>query len=203
MLHVSLNTAIEPYSISLLEDEKFLSGYSWIFSNTGKNEHLFGLDLILKNSGKHIKDLNFLTILSGPGSFTGLRIGFTFAKTINYIFKIPVVSIDVFEVIKESINIKNYVIVINAGIKELITFDGENIKIIKIDELLNVSKDKIIIFPEYYLFSEFKIGIYLNIDTYMLGKIGLNKFKMGEVFNYKNLNPFYLKDAESIFKKFK
>ncbi|MDI6861358.1 MAG: tRNA (adenosine(37)-N6)-threonylcarbamoyltransferase complex dimerization subunit type 1 TsaB [Caldisericia bacterium] len=203
MLQISLNTAIEPYGISLLEDEKLLSEYTWSFSDTGKNDHITGLDFLLKNLNKKINDINFLTILSGPGSFTGLRIGFTFAKTINYLFKIPIVTVDAFEVLQEKIKVENYLIVINAGLKELFLFKENDIKIVKQSELIEISKESLIIFPEYYLFKEFGIGIYLNIDTYTLGKVGFKKFKKGEVIDYKNLVPLYLREIESIFKKYK
>ncbi len=203
MLQISLNTAIEPYGVSLIEDDKLLSSYLWSYSDIRKNDHIIGIDFILKNSNKKLYDLDFLTILSGPGSFTGLRIGFTFAKTINYIFKTPIVTVDAFEVLKEEIKIKNYLIVINAGLKELFVFDGENIKIIKQNELLKISKEKILIFPEYYLFNEFGNGINLKIETYILGKIGFKKLKNGQIDDYKTLNPLYLRDTESIFKRYK
>lgn len=203
MLQISLNTAIEPYGVSLLEDEKLLSSYLWSYSDTGKNEHIIGIDFILKSSNKKLTDLDFLTILSGPGSFTGLRIGFTFVKTINYIFKTPIVTVDAFEVLKEEIKIENFLIVINAGLKEFFIFDGENIKIIKQNELIKISNKKILIFPEYYLFNEFGNGINLKIDTYILGKIGFKKFKKGKIEDYKTLTPLYLRDTESIFKKYK
>lgn len=203
MLQISINTAIEPYGISLLRDDSLLSDYSWSFSDTGKNNHIIGLDFILKSFDIKINEIDFLTILSGPGSFTGLRIGFTFVKTINYIFKKPIVTVNAFEVLKEKIKIERYLIVINAGLKELFVFDGESLKIIRQDELFKISEDKIIFFPEHYLFNEFKLGIYLNIETLTLGKIGFNKFKKGEIKDYKNLEPLYLRDPELIYKKYK
>lgn len=203
MLQISLNTAIEPYGISLLDDEKHLSSFNWSFSDTGRNEHILGIDFLLKNSNKKIQDINFITIISGPGSFTGLRIGFTFSKTLNYIFKIPVVTVNSFEVIKESIKIDNYIIVINAQLKEFFVFNGGKIEIKKENEVKEILKEKILITPEYYLLSKFDKGIYIKIDTQILGKIGLEKFKKGEINTYKNLNPLYLREAEAIFKKFK
>lgn len=41
-----------------------------------------------------IKDLDAVSVLNGPGSFTGLRVGMAAAKAISYSHKIPIIPVD-------------------------------------------------------------------------------------------------------------
>ena len=45
---------------------------------------------IIENNGLTTKDINEIVAINGPGSFTGLRIGLTIAKTMAYSLNIPV-----------------------------------------------------------------------------------------------------------------
>lgn len=45
---------------------------------------------ILKKAGLSQKDLSGICLFLGPGSFTGLRVGFSFANGLAYALKIPV-----------------------------------------------------------------------------------------------------------------
>jgi tRNA threonylcarbamoyladenosine biosynthesis protein TsaB len=47
----------------------------------------------LKKSGSEWKDISGVIIFSGPGSFTGLRIGASVANTIAHELKVPIVGV--------------------------------------------------------------------------------------------------------------
>lgn len=55
--------------------------------------HVF-IEEILLNAGINSKDLNAIAISSGPGSYTGLRIGVSAAKGLCYALDIPLISVD-------------------------------------------------------------------------------------------------------------
>lgn len=55
--------------------------------------HVF-IEEILSNSGITSKDLNAIAISSGPGSYTGLRIGVSAAKGLCFALDIPLISVD-------------------------------------------------------------------------------------------------------------
>jgi len=62
---------------------------------------------IKKIINKHnilIKDLDFITINIGPGSFTGLRIGISFAKGLCLSNNIPLIPISSFDIINDKTN---------------------------------------------------------------------------------------------------
>jgi len=66
------------------------------------HEAAIRLPLILGD--KTIKDIKEIKINSGPGSFTGLRVGVTVANMLGFLLDIPVNSIDIRK--KKYINIK-------------------------------------------------------------------------------------------------
>ncbi|HEV8051828.1 MAG TPA: tRNA (adenosine(37)-N6)-threonylcarbamoyltransferase complex dimerization subunit type 1 TsaB [Parachlamydiaceae bacterium] len=60
-----------------------------------QNSHLLLPDLQKKIAGKSfkIKDLDFISVGIGPGSYTGIRIGVTIAKILAFALDIPLVGI--------------------------------------------------------------------------------------------------------------
>ena len=57
------------------------------------------IDRLFKNNNLKIKQLNKIFVVNGPGSFTGLRIGVTIAKTLAWSLNIPVVPVSSLEVL--------------------------------------------------------------------------------------------------------
>lgn len=53
---------------------------------------------LFASAGANVKDLHGLVVSSGPGSFTGLRIGLAIAKGIAAALHIPVASVSLYEV---------------------------------------------------------------------------------------------------------
>lgn len=51
------------------------------------------------------RDLNYVAVATGPGSFTGLRIAVTTAKTLAYAWRLPVVVVDSISAIAASTNV--------------------------------------------------------------------------------------------------
>ena len=55
------------------------------------------IDSMLKEENISLRDINKIVVVNGPGSFTGVRIGLTVAKTIGYALNIPVCPISSLE----------------------------------------------------------------------------------------------------------
>lgn len=53
---------------------------------------------ILNDNHLNVKDLNEILVVNGPGSFTGVRLGVTIAKTLAYTLNIPIKTITSLEV---------------------------------------------------------------------------------------------------------
>ena|SRR3972149_8513543 len=53
------------------------------------------IEKILKKNGKTVKDITEIQVNTGPGSFTGLRVGLAVADTLGWILKVPVNGVDI------------------------------------------------------------------------------------------------------------
>ncbi len=77
-------------------EEKYFS--SKLFLKHSHAEKLFELiNLVLKSASITQSDLKSIAVSSGPGSFTGLRIGMSAAKGIAQALSIPIISVPTFE----------------------------------------------------------------------------------------------------------
>ena len=66
----------------------------------GYAEELFGLfDGVLDESGRRRQDITAVAVLSGPGSFTGLRIGVMTAKTLAFGLGVPLLAAPTLEMV--------------------------------------------------------------------------------------------------------
>ncbi|MGM0422123.1 MAG: tRNA (adenosine(37)-N6)-threonylcarbamoyltransferase complex dimerization subunit type 1 TsaB [Pseudomonadota bacterium] len=78
---------------------------------------LTGVDTVLSDSGYNFKDLEQLMVMTGPGSFTGIRVGLSFLKGVALSLDIPLSGMNHFEVIAHSQKDTNedYLIALEAG----------------------------------------------------------------------------------------
>ena len=59
---------------------------------------------LMHTCGWNLTDLTHLAVSTGPGSFTGLRVGITFARTLAQILQKPLIGIPIFEILAEGLD---------------------------------------------------------------------------------------------------
>ncbi len=93
-LILNIETSTTLCSVSIAKDGVILASREVNEGYThAENLHVF-IEEVLKKVGKSTKDLNAIAVGSGPGSYTGLRIGVSAAKGLAYALQIPLIAVN-------------------------------------------------------------------------------------------------------------
>ena len=93
MLTLGIDTSTEICALGLADEEGILGEVNLRLIHRHGEELHSNLDYLLSSTGKRIEDLEGLCIGTGPGSFTGLRIGLTVARTLAQVLDLPIVAV--------------------------------------------------------------------------------------------------------------
>ncbi len=94
MLLLTVDSSRFTGSAGLFEEGESLMTVTFNTKATYSEKLLFMIDFLLKESGKTIGDVGLIGVNSGPGSFTGLRIGMSVCKGLAYAKNIPIVKVN-------------------------------------------------------------------------------------------------------------
>ncbi len=100
ILHI--DTALEKAYVALIKENKILCS---VESNEQKNHASFiyyAIQEVLNNSNKTIQDVDAISVSSGPGSYTGLRVGLSAAKGLCYSLNKPLILLNTLELMAVS-----------------------------------------------------------------------------------------------------
>ncbi|MCM3768170.1 tRNA (adenosine(37)-N6)-threonylcarbamoyltransferase complex dimerization subunit type 1 TsaB [Neobacillus niacini] len=99
MTILSIDTSNYTLGVALLEEDQVLGEY---ITNLKKNHSIRimpAIQTLMKDCGKTPADLTKIVVAKGPGSYTGVRIGVTIAKTLAWTLNIPLVGISSLEIL--------------------------------------------------------------------------------------------------------
>lgn len=159
-----------------------------------------------------MKDLNAISVASGPGSYTGLRIGVSTAKGLCYALGIPLIAIDsltcIYEIVNTNYSNSNILTVIDARRMEvfskLFSENGavkEEIAATVIEETTFEQYDPLVVVGDgaeklKEIWKNRKVDIVEGFCTSAIGQasIAYRKFLASEFEDVAYYEPFYLKD---------
>lgn len=163
-------------------------------------------------------DIDLIAVSIGPGSYTGLRIGVTCAKTLAYGLQKPVIDVPTLDVLVENVKDNNAKIicpVIDAKRKSVYAcmYDRNKNKritdflIISPDSLIDMLPDSALIFgdgiaPYKQIFAQKNLTIVedekLGIaDAANVARLGMEKYEQGMRCEINALAPLYLRKSEA------
>jgi tRNA threonylcarbamoyladenosine biosynthesis protein TsaB len=174
------------------------------------------IDAVCKKALVELQQLSAIAVSSGPGSYTGLRIGTSTAKGLCFALNIPLISIGSLELLSHHMNKQNpdqaylcpmidarrmevYCTVVNASGETIQPIEAKVIDTSSFTGLLE--KNKIIFFGDgadkcretlKHSNAQFVSGIY-PIASYM-GELAFNKFQKQQTEDLVNFEPYYLKE---------
>jgi tRNA threonylcarbamoyladenosine biosynthesis protein TsaB len=215
-----LKSSIENKPILAFETSENICGVSIYFSD----KKYFSTSVNLKHSHSELifeitdnlfnlaairpANLDSIAVSEGPGSFTGLRIGFSAAKGIAYGAKLPIIIVPTYEVlafqISKILKKDDEFIISNKVSKDQVYFSKfqisgnsyifvEHLTILSNDEYLRKSKDTKV-FGNAILLNNLEIQHPSVPDPQFVAKWALEFGMKKKTFNYDFLEPNYLKD---------
>lgn len=210
MTTLLIDTSNQPLAVAIMNENQILLNHQ---SNIKKNHSLQLMPVIenmLKEANIVPRDLTEIVVANGPGSYTGLRIGITTAKTLAYALNIPVYEVSSLKALAHTTDIKDTLIVPIFDARRSHVFTGvykyEN------DVLINVMEDKYISIEalKEYLESLNKTYIFVGKDaeklqdqlageikSYLPDASRMYDIKEEAVENVHELKPRYLKLSEA------
>lgn len=193
MMYLLIDTSLKYPTVSIVKDNKILFLFHEKIDSDMSSKIMPIVDNGFKKINKRIEDIDKIFVVNGPGSFTGIRIGVTIAKTIAWALKKEIVTISSLELMATTnVDTKYIVPIIDARRGNV--FAGiydTNLNIIKEDKMINLENLKKTIDSNYTI-----VNYDLNNVVIDVLKI-ISKHKNDVSLNPHSVNPNYLKLTEA------
>ena len=207
-------------SVAVTENEHLLGLYN-IDNGLTQSELLLPMAENLLNSLKlSFDDIELLAVTSGPGSFTGVRIGVSLVKGIAFTKNIPCVSVSTLEALMQNLSSLEGILVPvmdarrNQVYNAIFKSDGNTAQRLTPDRAISIESlaeelqqfkgEDIYLSGDGYDIVKTKLEelsvklsntprLLVNENAYSTALIALNKYKKGEVLGDKEISPTYLR----------
>ncbi len=90
---LSIESASVTASCAVSQDENILGEYTLRHKKTHSEKLMPLIEVLMEDLSLKLKDIDFIAVSRGPGSYTGLRIGAALAKSLAYAGGIRIVSV--------------------------------------------------------------------------------------------------------------
>ena len=96
---LAIETSGSSFSVALADKGKLVSEFFWRTGLRHSELLVPAIIKILKKARWKINSIKKVAVSTGPGSFTGIRVGLSSAKTISQALKVPLVGIDTLDIL--------------------------------------------------------------------------------------------------------
>lgn len=207
MITLYLDTSLSNLIVAIIKDQKILSNKNLFLIRNHSEHATTEIKKAFKETNLSFDNIDQIMVVNGPGSFTGLRIGVTIAKTMAYILNKPVIALNSLTIRAISINtrIKASIIdarrdavygaIYNEDMKEILK--PQYISLEAYSKLFNAqTNDKQIMTPDITTYQEHFNKEVLIKDNIDLLKV-VSYYSKQKPTNPHQLNPNYHKKTEA------
>lgn len=96
---LAIDTSTNCATCAICDDESIIAEFSINNKLTHSQKIASQIESMYKISGEDMKDTSLVVVSNGPGSFTGIRIGVSLAKSIAHVLNAPVVEVSSLELL--------------------------------------------------------------------------------------------------------
>ena len=207
-------------NIAVCDGNKVVARKSYGKNFSHGKEIISSLESLFNEIRWESSNIDLIAVSTGPGSYTGLRVGVTCAKTLAYGLAKPVIDVPTLDVLVENVkdnNAKTICPVLDAKRKSVYAciYDKSNNEsrrstdflIISPDSLIDILPDSTLIFgdgiaPYRDIFTQKNLTIVedekLSIaDAADVARLGLKRYEQGIRCEINALSPLYLRKSEA------
>ena len=217
---LGIDTSTQSVGIAIYDGHQILCEESWISRRYHTVELASAVEANLKRAGLNPKDLDVLAVATGPGSFTGLRIGMALVKGLAYTHQLPVIGIPTLNITARAVppSDKRLAAVLQAGRSRLAVgwYITEKDRWISEDLIENLSLEELLgkIDQPYILTGELTKEIrevtadhdlLTIVDPTLamrspkyLAELAWERWQAGDVDDVLSLKPYYLHKGDPI-----
>ncbi len=197
MISLFIDTALSYIRIALFKDDKLLDSINELCEKNMSALFDCKIDELFKKNNLQLNEVNKIYTVTGPGSFTGIRVGMTFSKVLAMALNLKITPISELQVLAttKTFNLKAPMIDARRGYVYAGIYDDDlnNVyedKHILLEDFLNINKD-----VQYISYDSFEqiSTIMPNIDFEKI----INKNKNSKQVDHEVLVPNYLKLTEA------
>lgn len=200
MISLFIDTALSYTRIALIRDNVLLDSINEFSDKDLSKQFIKKVETLFNKNAINIDEIKKIYCVTGPGSFTGIRVGMTFVKVLGFSKKIDIIPVSELEVLATTQHNTEYIApLINArrGYVYAGVYDSnleviEKDKYIKLDEFISNIDNKNVTYISYDKFENINT-LEPNIDILKI----INKKKNVKSINPHLLVPNYLKDTEA------
>lgn len=199
MISLFIDTCTSNLIIAVCKDKQILKQLVQKNDTNLSTDFTSYVENLLEEVNINVRDINKIYVSVGPGSFTGIRVGLTFAKVLAWSLNIPVIPISSLEILASGLENKTLVPILNArrGYVYAGVYDNS---------LNSIIGDNYVFFGELQAkMSNYKDVVYISCDEFDFSVIK-PKYQINKViekhFNDLGVNPHslvpcYLKKTEA------
>ncbi|MDR1401135.1 MAG: tRNA (adenosine(37)-N6)-threonylcarbamoyltransferase complex dimerization subunit type 1 TsaB [Endomicrobium sp.] len=140
---LAIETSGKTFSLAINECGRNVASFYYDCGNAHSEMIIPAMERLLKDTRNTCQDIDKFAVSIGPGSFTGIRVGITMAKTFAQALNKPIVAVDTLSILeKSSIKIKGTKIIsaVDALRNEVYVKEGKKIVIKNIDSFIETLK---------------------------------------------------------------
>lgn len=109
LLHI--DTSNQPLSVAITEGSEVLAEFNSGMRINHSITMMSQIESLLEYTKLEMKDIEGIVVAKGPGSYTGLRIGVTAAKTLAYTLNIPLYAVSSLAAIAATVRMHEFLLV--------------------------------------------------------------------------------------------